>query len=310
MILTLSTTPALQRTMTFANLSIDAVNRAANVREFASGKGVNVARVVHTLNHPCVATGFLGGDRGTFCRRDMDASGIKHDFVTVAANTRMCITLIDAQHRTATELIEEASHVTSSEVEKLLVKLEGLLQHSRVLVLSGTLAPGCGDDFYARCLKLANRASVHTILDAKGAPLQQALPEKPFLVKPNRSELSATVNRPIDSDDDLRDAIRAILSMGATWAAITNGAAETIVSNGREFWKLQTPKVEVINPIGSGDSFAAGVAIGLMGDADVPVACALGVACGAANAMTELAGHVRREDVDRLREQIAPTRFV
>jgi fructose-1-phosphate kinase PfkB-like protein len=47
-----------------------------------------------------------------------------------------------------------------------------------------------------------------------------------------------------------------------------------------------------------------------MNDADVPAACALGVACGAANAMTELAGHVRCEDVERLREQIAPTRFV
>lgn len=305
MILTLSTTPALQRTMRFANLSIDSVNRATHVSEFASGKGINVARVVHALGHPCVATGFLGGDRGAFCRRDMDAASIKHDFVTVATNTRMCITLVDAQNRTATELIEEASPVTSSEVEKLLTKLEGLLQHARVLVLSGTLAPACGDDFYARCLKLANRASVQTILDAKGAPLQQALSEKPFLIKPNRAELAATVNRPIDSDNDLRDAIRAVLSLGATWAAVTHGAAETIVSNGREFWKLQTPRVEVINPIGSGDSFAAGVAIGLKDDADVPDACSLGVACGAANAMTELAGQVRPEDVERIRNSLA-----
>src|SRR5256885_8838859 len=210
MILTLSTTPALQRTMRFASLSIDNVNRATRVREFASGKGINVARVVHTLNHPCVATGFLGGDSGSFCRRDMDAAGIKHDFVTVAANTRTCITLVDEENRTATELIEEAAPVTSSEVEKLVAKLEGLLQHARVLVLSGTLAPGCGDDFYARCIKLAHRASVQTILDAKGAPLELALPEKPFLVKPNRAELAATVNRPIDSEDHVRDAIRAI----------------------------------------------------------------------------------------------------
>lgn len=296
--------------MTFANLSIDSVNRATGVREFASGKGINVARVAHTLNHPVVATGFLGGDRGSFCRRDMDAAGIKHDFVSGATNTRVCITLVDEQNRTATELIEEASPVSSGEVEKLLTKLEGLLQHARVLVLSGTLAPGCGDDFYARCVKLANRASVQTVLDAKGPPLEQALGEKPFIVKPNRSELSATVNRPIDSDADLRDAIRAIVSMGATWVAVTHGAAETVVSNGREFWQLQTPKVEVINPIGSGDSFAAGVAVGLIDGAEVPEACALGVACGAANAMTDLAGHVRPDDVDRLRGQIAPRRSV
>ena len=84
MILTLSTTPALQRTMKFADLRVDEVNRAVEVREFASGKGINAARVVHALDKPCVATGILGGDSGRFCRQDMDVAGIGHDFVTVA----------------------------------------------------------------------------------------------------------------------------------------------------------------------------------------------------------------------------------
>src|SRR5205807_5505365 len=95
MILTLGTTPALQRTTSFSHLTVNAVNRATDVREYASGKGVNVARVIHTMGEPCIATGFLGGDRGDFCRRGMDAAGIAHDFVTVAAPTRMCITLLD-----------------------------------------------------------------------------------------------------------------------------------------------------------------------------------------------------------------------
>ncbi len=309
MIVTLCTTPALQRTMTFGKLAIDSVNRATQVREYASGKGINVARVVHTLGQPCVATGFLGGDSGKLCRHDMDAVGIGHDFVTVATKTRMCITLIDQQNHTATELIEEAGPASASDAAKLLAKLDLLLQHAKVLVLSGTLAPGSGDDFYARCLKLACAANVRTIVDAKGSPLQVALAEKPFIVKPNRSELSATVERSIESDTQLRDAMRAIISMGATWAVVTNGPAETIVSDGRSFWQLKTPKIELISPIGSGDSFAAGMSIGLLEGKDVPEACALGVACGAANAMTDLAGHVRREDVARLAAVIEPEKM-
>src|SRR4051812_1186098 len=196
MIVTLSTTPALQRTMTFTDLRIDSVNRAAHVREFASGKGINAARVVHALGRPGVATGFLGGDSGRFCRHDMDVAGIGHDFVTVATNTRMCLTLVDQKNNTATELIEEAASVNASDVAKVLVKLELLLQHAKILVLSGTLAPGCGDDFYARCIRMANAAHVRAIVDAKGAPLKLALTEKPFVVKPNRAELSATVDQP------------------------------------------------------------------------------------------------------------------
>jgi tagatose 6-phosphate kinase len=304
MIVTLGTTPALQRTMTFASLQIDAVNRAASVREHASGKGINVARVAHTLGKSCVATGFVGGDSGSFCRRDMDSAGIAHDFVTVASKTRMCATLIDQTNRTATELIEEAGPVTKSDVAKLLVKLELLLQHARVLVLSGTLAPGCGDDFYARCAKLAATAHVRVIVDARGAPLKVALAEKPFIIKPNRAELAATVEHPIESDQQLRDALRAIGTMGAGWTVVTNGPGETVASDGRSMWKLTTPKVAAVNPIGSGDSFAAGIAVGLIDELEVPQACALGVACGAANALTEFAAHLRIEDVERLKSQI------
>src|SRR5262249_895059 len=151
---------------------------------------------------------------------DMDASHLRHDFVSVTPNTRMCITLVDQEHRTATELIEEAAPVSSSDAEKLLMKLEGLLQHAKVLVLSGTLAPGCGDDFYARWLKLAHAADVEAILDAKGVALSEALREKPFIVKPNRSELAGTVHRPIDNETDVREAIRVIISMGASWAVV------------------------------------------------------------------------------------------
>jgi tagatose 6-phosphate kinase len=310
MILTLSTTPALQRSMIFDSLTIDSVNRAKSVHEYASGKGINVARVAHTLGQPSVATGFLGGDSGAFCRRDMEAGNVSHDFLTVASKTRTCITLIDQTHHTATELVEEAGPVTESDAAKLLVKLELLLQHAKVLTLSGTLTPGCGDDFYARCIRLAHAASVPTILDAKGSPLKLGLREKPLLVKPNRLELSATVDRAIDSERDLLDAMRMTIQMGAKWVVVTNGPAQTLLTDGRSTWKLDTPVVEAVNPIGSGDSFAAGIAVGLMRGLDVAQACVLGVACGAANAMTDFAGHVRREDVEPLERQVTLQRLV
>src|SRR5262245_39940889 len=141
MIITLGTTPALQRTMTFANLTVDAVNRAAAVHEYASGKSINVARVIHTMGHQCVATGFIGGESGAGCRRDMDSVGIAHDFVSVSAKTRMCITLIDSSAKTATELIEEANPISGEEARALLSKLAQLLPRAKALVLSGTLAP-------------------------------------------------------------------------------------------------------------------------------------------------------------------------
>src|SRR5258708_3397627 len=75
MILCLGTTPVYQRTMVFDRVTPDAVNRAREVHDYASGKSVNVARVVHTLGEPLLATGFVGGGRGEALLRDLDASG-------------------------------------------------------------------------------------------------------------------------------------------------------------------------------------------------------------------------------------------
>ena len=307
MILCLGTTPTVQRTMSFARLTVDDVNRAKSVRQFASGKSVNAARVLKALGEPCVATGLLGGDSGKFMREDLDRVGIAHDFVdTSPTATRLCLTLLDESDHTATELIEEPAPPPVKVFEALLAKLDELMANARAgwLLMSGTLAPGAGDDFNAKCVRLAGQRNVRTIIDAKGAPLRLALSQRPTVIKPNRAELAATVEDTIDSEAGLRDAMRKVVSLGAEWVAVTHGVGDTLISDGSRFWRIATPKVEAVNPIGSGDSFAAGLAAGLRRGQDVPEACRLAVACASANAMTPNAGEVRPRDVEMLLSRV------
>lgn len=299
MIICLGTTPTVQRTMTFDQVEIDSVNRAAQVHEFASGKSINAARVAHALGEPVLATGFLGGDSGKFIRADLDRAGIAHDFVEVTASTRLCVTVIDESRYTATELIEESKPPPSDSYARLLEKLASLLPRATALVLSGTLPPGAPQRLYADCVTLAG-TSVPVILDARGAPLQEALERHPFLVKPNRSELSQTLDADVTDDDACRGAMRQMIAWGAQWVVVTAGNAPTLITDGQRFWRIETPQVQTVNAIGSGDAFAAGLAVGLTRGQDVPNACALGVACAAANAMTAHAGHVNGTDVSEL----------
>ncbi len=81
---------------------------------------------------------------------------------------------------------------------------------------------------------------------------------------------------------------------------VTAGGGPTVVSDGRDFWSVSTPAVAVVSPIGSGDSFAAGLLAGVARGQAVPEACRLAAACGAANAMTSKAGHVRRVDLHEI----------
>jgi tagatose 6-phosphate kinase len=307
MILCLGTTPAVGRTMTFARLTVDGVNRAIDVQQNAVGKSINVARVLHELGADSLAMGFLGGHSGRFLRDELNRIGVQHDFLEVGPATRTCVTIIDQSTATATELVEEAAPVSSDVYTMLLSKLEKRISGTKALVLSGTIPAGSPADFYARCVSIGAAAGAITVLDAKGAALQAALSSKPTVVKPNRSELEETVGFKIDSQETMKTAIRQLISAGPRWAIVTSGGGDTLASDGESFWRISTPKVSVISPIGSGDSFAAGLTAALVAGEKIPQACRLAAACGAANAMTTLAGHVRSQDVDALLPAITVT---
>lgn len=308
MILCVGTTPAIQRTMLFDRLTLDSVNRATTTLDTGGGKSINAARVLHTLGQAPLATGFLGGDTGQFIRREFDSLAIRHDFVTVPHPTRICVTVLDRAAHTATELVEETPPVEDSLWPALLNKIEQHMPQADALILSGSLPPKAPDDFYARCMRFAASPPrvkpIPTILDARGPALRLALPFRPTLVKPNRSELASMFNQTLDTDESLRQAMRDLISLGAQWVLITMGKDGALLTDGQRFWRLPIVPVPALNPIGSGDSFAAGLTTSLLQGQPLPDASRLGVACAAANALTLPAGHIEMDQVHRLLPQV------
>jgi len=286
--------------MVFERVATDEVNRAVQVIRGAAGKPVNVARVLHTLGDGAKVCVPLGADTGKFLAEELSREGIEHDCVEAPNPTRTCVTVIDRSARTATELVQEHAAVSSDVVRELLTKLEAYLRAARCLILSGTLAPGTGDDFYAKCCQLAAKSNVPVILDARGEPLALALEHRPLVVKPNRQELAAMIGRNLDDDGALREAMKNLHERGAQFVIITMGRKGALAFDGNAFWNISAIEVEAISPIGSGDSFAAGLASGIGAGRDVIDACRLASACAAANTLTVGAGLLKIEDVRRL----------
>ncbi len=304
MIICFGTTPAVQRSMTFDAFSIDGVNRTADVHQYASGKAVNAARVLQTLGERPMVMGFCGGEAGRFLTHDLDSVGVAHDMVKVDSNTRTCVTIVDRGHGTATELVEEAGPAAPKCYPLLLAKFESHVHKATAVLVAGSVPPSAPKKLYADAIRTAVDAGRFVLLDAAGEPLRLALASRPTVVKPNRKELEQTVGHPVDTDEALKDAIRKLLAEGPTWAIVTHGGGDTVVSDGKSFWKIASPTVAVLSPIGSGDAFAAGLLAGVARGEDVPEACKTAVACGAANAMTALAGHLKSHDVKRLVESV------
>ncbi len=305
-VLCIGPAPTVQRTMKFRKLAIDEVNRAVEVLESAAGKSIHVARVLNTLGKPVVATGFLGGDSGRFLGDQLDHEGIRRDFVEVPFRTRTCTTVINMADGTTTELVEESKVVEEKYWRQLLDRVAGYAPQCSAMVLSGGLPPQSPQDFYARCCEIAKSPGIPVIMDTRGEPLRQAMPWKPALVKPNRAELGEMLKEPVETDAQLKQAVEHLLGRGAQAALITMGAKGAVFSDSTGFWFLAAPKVQTANPIGSGDSVAAGYTAGLIDGLPLLDCAILGIACGSANALTPIPGLVHHEDVQRLRQEIRP----
>jgi tagatose 6-phosphate kinase len=305
MILCIGTTPTVQRTLLFANLRLNEVNRSSEVYEYASGKSVNVARVARTLGKEVLVTGFVGGDRGRFLCQDLEREGIGARFVDVAPQTRLCTTIIDGATGGVTELVEESRQVEAAGWEQLRRLIAEVLPTADVAVCSGSLPPKGPSDFYAEVVRARGNAEV--IVDARGAVARSAVGVGGFILKLNREELGATVDRTIESDADLKEAMKSAMPGGGA-IVVTMGKDGVAAMDANKSWRLRMPAIKALNPIGSGDSFAAGMAVALADRKSLMDAVKLGAACGAANALTVRAGEVRVEDVQRisgmLREEV------
>lgn len=304
MILCVGATPAVQRVMVFAKLTLDSVNRASTTLDGAAGKAVNVAKVLKALGNESVVTGFLGGDRGGCLRGILAAQRVNMDFIEVPAPTRQCLTILDQASGSVTELVEESRPVDSSEYTRLLQAIRTVLANCRAVVLSGTITPGGPIDFYFQCAQLAKEAGALAVVDAQGALMLEALKAQPDLVKPNRTELAASLGKRVDSEEEIISAMKELHARGARHVVITAGKNPTLAFDGRSCWRVRPPRIKAVNPIGSGDACTAALAWRLLGGDDLGEACRWGAAAGAANALTLMAGEITRAEVDRLLSQV------
>lgn len=299
-VLCVGVTPALQRTLCFDELRIDAVNRASSVTVTAAGKGVNVARVLRTLDVSVRYAGFLGGNTGREIQREVESLGVECVCTSVTVPTRICQTLVNRRTGEITELVEEASCPSADAWEAFMGGYREALHNARLAVISGTLMPGAPADLYIDLATLATAADVPVLIDSHGAPLLRALAAKPWLVKLNADELISTCETAIDDEPALIEAARTLLQAGARAVLVTRGGEPSLLVESDSVWICQPPRIQVINPIGSGDAVTAGIAYAHIRGDLMADAIRFGTACGAANALTSLPGHINREDLPQL----------
>jgi tagatose 6-phosphate kinase len=235
--------------------------------------------------------------------------GVEVDFIEVQARTRQCISVVDEGENSVTELVEESQAVAGLDYESLKAVIQKWLPGSEAVVMSGSLTPGGPADFYRAGVALSNKAGVLSIVDAQGAPLIEALTAKPTLVKPNRQELATTVQRDLGNESEVIQAMQEVRNRGAGAVVVTAGKKAALAMDDTALWRISSPAINAVNPIGSGDAFTAGLVWKLTQSQQLGEACRWAAAAGAANALSAMPGDLEKREVERLLDEVKVERL-
>ena len=303
MILVINLNASVDKRYKMKDLIKGEVMRAAEVDNTPGGKGIHVANVATILGEDCIATGYLGGKSGEFISEKLQDYGIKQDFVQVAGETRSCLAII-TESGAQTEILEPGPTVTQEEQEAFFAKYQELLSKATVVAASGSMPKGLPGDFYGRLINLARKAGKPFLLDTSGEALIQGIKAQPYFVKPNSDEIKVLVGAELRSDEDIVHVLQKFMEDGIKLPVISLGAQGSMAGYNQHVYKITVPKIQCKNPVGSGDSFVAGIAVGIERGMAIEDVLSLGAACGTANAMEDESGFVRKEVVEELFTQI------
>lgn len=309
MILTVTMNPSLDKIYFVEDYKLGKVHRPTETIASPGGKGLNVARVAKLMGQEVAATGPLGGGVGDYIRQGVKALGIHPEFCPIQGESRTCINVSDIRHQRSTEVLEAGPKLSDQEVQAQSLIIESLLDHINVMTISGSLARGLPADYYKQLISLAKAKGVRTLLDSSGAAFVQGLKAKPYAIKPNEDEIHQVYDGPLTSMDDQVLAIKYFKSYGIELPIISMGSEGALAGLEDGIYKVSIPPITVVNTVGSGDAFMAGLAVGLEGGLPQADLLRMATACGTANTQYPQTGFVEPKIVAEYYDKVSVTQI-
>ena len=305
MILCLNLNAAIDKTIVVDSFALDKIHRSEKVVALAGGKGCNVARALKKMGKTPVVSGWVGGFAGKFIEDELNKEGIATDFVETGIESRTCTSILDQENQTMTELYEKGEMVPEEKIEAFVAHFKEIVGDYKAITLSGSLPPGVPSNIYARLIEIAHKENIPTYLDSSKDALRDGIAAKPFLVKPNETEISALLDGKTGSSvSELATVIKAFSLKYTTTIILSLGERGALISDGQKVLQAQPLKVEAISAVGSGDSMVAGLVAGFSEGMSIEEAIKSGVAAGTANTLTLGAGLFSVKNFEEIREKV------
>ena len=305
-IITLTLNPALDKSIEVPELVPEKKLRSLNVKVEPGGGGINVSRALHKLEGNSEAVYLSGGFTGKQFEKLLAEEGISSVALNIQGDTRENFIVVDAKSNLQYRFGMEGPAVDENEWQQTLDHISKQNDISYI-VASGSLPQGVPVDFFGRLAIIANQKNAKLIADTSGEPLQHAVQEGLFMIKPNLDEL-ATLNgkKELDHEEIISAARKIINSGGCEVMVVSMGKDGAILITAKENIQVKPPPVKVNSTIGAGDSMVAGMVLALSKNWKWEAVLRYGVAAGTSATMNHGTELCKKEDTDQMFEKMKP----
>lgn len=285
MIYTVTFNPSLDYIVSVEDFRLGLTNRTSSELILPGGKGINVSTVLGNLGLQSTALGFVAGFTGEEICREVEAAGIRSDFIQIEEGvSRINLKLKSVE---GTEINGQGPDISGEKVQLLMEKLE-TLGTGDILVLAGSIPSSMPDDIYRQIMKALDGRGVHVIVDATKELLLNVLEYHPFLIKPNNHELGELFGVELTTREQVVLYGKMLREKGARNVLISMaGEGAVLIAEDGQVFLSPAPKGRLVNGVGAGDSMVAGFIAGWLEQKDYLHAFRMGVAAGSASAFSE-----------------------
>ncbi len=260
-VVTLTPAPVLDRTYLVTAMAPGKVNRAVEVHEYMSGKGLNVARTLHVARSQVAAIMPIGRDDEHLLFRTPYPHILR--IMPIMGRIRVNTAVVEDGGRT-TNVNQTAIPMSTADWQRVVdLAVEQIAEMTADwIVVSGVHPFDSDTGDYIEMTGLFERAraeGARVALDTSGVPLERLVTSGLVnLIKPNADELANLVGRNLHTIGEAMDAGRELNGQGVEVALVSLGADGALAITAAEALWGAAVAPRLVNTTGAGDATLAG----------------------------------------------------
>jgi len=304
-IATFTLNPAIDKSSRVDNVVPENKLYCENPRYEPGGGGINVSRAIKKLGGSSLLIYTAGGLTGKRLDKLLDKEKLNEMPIYIENSTRENLIIRENSTNLQYRFGMPGPSLSKNEVNKIKNEIKELSPYPGYLVISGSIPAGVSNNIYAELTEIAKNKGAKVIVDVSGPPLKQVLKEGVFLIKPNLGEFQDLIGRELKDENEIKSEARKLIAEKCCQQVVISlGAGGALLVNKEKAEFYRPPTVPIKSKVGAGDSMVAGIVLSLARGQEMKKAVVYGLAAGSAAVMTPGTELCRREDTDKLYQEM------